>query len=156
MNSTYKNNALTCRVEDGQLVFRIGIDTLAWASKKRNGGPLANEIGIRDKAEWAKDVANALMHEDEVGNFPLADTLDAAMQAAADSGSVALHLPKQGPKAVKCKQHRRSRPGGAVIAFTECEHCAKPVTGPSCAPRLCDECSLKLRQCCTCRMEVPE
>lgn len=85
---------LGCEVEGEQLVIRIGVSTLAWAAKKRNGGPVPDNLGMVDKPQWAKDVANRIMHEDEVGNTMLCEMLDEAMQSAMDDGSTALRYPK--------------------------------------------------------------
>ena len=81
---------LRCEVEDGRLVISIGINTLAWASKQKNGGPLVNRISVTDEDQWAKDVAREIEREDEIGESPLHRTLDSAIRSAADSGSEAL------------------------------------------------------------------
>lgn len=88
------NTPLQCSVEGTDLVMRIGIGTLAWAAKKKNGGPIENRVRIADKAELGKDVGNELMREDELGNMPITDLLDAAIKAAAESGSVAFVYPR--------------------------------------------------------------
>ena len=85
---------LGCEVEGEQLVIRIGVSTLAWAAKKRNGGVVPDNYGMVDKQQWAKDVANRITHEDEVGNTMLCEMLDEAMQEAMDDGSTALRYPK--------------------------------------------------------------
>ena len=82
---------LGCAVEGNELVIRIGVGTLAWAAKKRNGGPIPNRVRIADKHDWAKDVANSLQHEDEVGNSMLTEILDRAMRLAMDMGSTGLN-----------------------------------------------------------------
>lgn len=85
---------LGCEVEGQQLVIRIGVSTLAWAAKKRNGGVVPDNYRMVDKLQWAKDVANEIMHEDEVGNTMLCDMLDEAMQSAMDDGSTGLGYPQ--------------------------------------------------------------
>lgn len=100
------NTPIKCSVEGTDLVMRIGIGTLAFAAKKKNGGPIENHVRIVDKTELAKDVANELMRENEIGNFPMADYLDKAIEAAAESGSVAFVYPRQGGR-------RRSGSGDA-------------------------------------------
>ena len=97
VNKTMKTESdkpLGCEVEGEQLVIRIGVSTLAWAAKKRNGGVVPDNLRMVDKQQWAKDVALRIMHEDEVGNTMLCDMLDEAMQAAMDDGSTALGYPK--------------------------------------------------------------
>jgi hypothetical protein len=84
---------LRCGVEGNQLVISIGIGTLAWACRKRNGGPLAGRFKVVDELEFARDVANALQHEDEIGDSKLCELLDEAMQEAADRGSCGLEYP---------------------------------------------------------------
>ena len=91
---TESDKPLGCEVEGEQLVIRIGVSTLAWAAKKRNGGVVPDNLRMVDKQQWAKDVALEVMHEDEVGNYMLAEMLDEAMQAAMDGGSRALGYPK--------------------------------------------------------------
>lgn len=89
------NRRLTCWVEDHQLVVRIGIGTLAWAAKKRNGGPVPNNVKVSDKEEFAADVARALCHEDEIGNTMLQAVLDKAMEASMNDGSCGLSYPRK-------------------------------------------------------------
>lgn len=88
------DSPLGCEIEGEQLVIRIGVSTLAWASKKRNGGVVPDNYRMVDKLQWAKDVANEIMHEDEVGNTMLCDMLDEAMQSAMDDGSTGLGYPQ--------------------------------------------------------------
>ena len=85
-----KDQPLKAEVVDDKLVISIGVGTLAWAAKKKNGGPVPNKYKIACKQQWARDVANALEHDDEVGNTPLTELLDNAMQSAMDRGSTGL------------------------------------------------------------------
>lgn len=75
--------------------MRIGLATLAWAAKKKNGGKIANNIRIVNKTTLAEDVAHELMRKDELGNMPITELLDDAIEAAADSGSAAFVYPKR-------------------------------------------------------------
>jgi len=86
---------LQCNVEGDQLVIRIGVGTLAWASKNRNGGVIPNNFKVVDKHQLAADVANAITHDDELGNTMLGDMLDEATQDAMDRGSTGLVCPKR-------------------------------------------------------------
>lgn len=89
-----KDQPLNCEVEKDHLVIRIGIGTVAWAAKKRNGGPLPNNYRVIDQREWANDVSRAIQKEDEIGDSMLSQMLDRAMQMAADNGSIGLSYPK--------------------------------------------------------------
>jgi hypothetical protein len=104
---------LDCEVEGEQLVIRIGVSTLAWAAKKRNGGVVPDNYRVVDKLQWAKDVANGIMHEDEVGNTMLYDMLDEAMQSAMDDGSTGLGYP-QTKRAIRRSNVSSSGTGGVA------------------------------------------
>ncbi|XHR29885.1 MAG: hypothetical protein ACFUZC_04890 [Chthoniobacteraceae bacterium] len=82
--------SLDCKIEGSELVIRIGVKTLAWASQEKNGGPLGSECRIESASEFADDVATALLDEDEIGNSKLTKTIDLAIQKAADDGSPSL------------------------------------------------------------------
>lgn len=84
---------LKCEVDGDRLVISIGIGTLAWAAKKRNGGVVPNKCRMIDKLQWAKDTADAIAYEDEVGNTILNDMLDIAMERAMNSGSTGIKYP---------------------------------------------------------------
>jgi hypothetical protein len=94
------NTPLQCSIEGTNLVIRIGIGTLAWAAKEKNGGPIDNRVRIADKSELAKDVANELMREDELGNMPISELIDDAIKNAAEHGSVAFAYPRNRPKSL--------------------------------------------------------
>ncbi len=86
----HKDCPLKVEVHDGELVIRIGISTLAYAQHFRqwdampDGGAV---YAVTDEAEFAKDVVNAMQHED--GSTPIGDFLDKMSDAAADDGSIA-------------------------------------------------------------------
>lgn len=80
-------------VLDDQLVISIGIGTLAWAAKTRNGGPVPQNVAVADHEEFARDVARSLCREDEVGNTLLTRLLDDAMTDAMNGGSIGLRYP---------------------------------------------------------------
>ena len=84
---------LMCEVTGGRLVMSIGIDTLAWASTKRNGGTLPYRFRVVNKREFAADVGRAITHENEIGDTMLNRMLDEAIQKAADNGSTGLSYP---------------------------------------------------------------
>lgn len=85
------NTPLRAEVNDGRLVVEIGIETLEWASKASNGGPLADcKVDSRRRREWATDVMREMLRENEVGESPLCRFIDEMMKRAADHGSAAL------------------------------------------------------------------
>lgn len=90
-NHDGKEQPLQCGIEDGQLVIRIGINVVAFASRPENGGCLDDCIIEPDKEEeFAKDVSSEMMRDNGEGPFPLPDFIDKMICAAADAGSAAL------------------------------------------------------------------
>ena len=95
---------LQCQVKGNRLEITIGVETLVWASRAKNGGPEELEgserggqkchVDGRRRIQWAKDVAHEITREDEVGNSPLNVFLDEMMVKAADNGSSALIFEK--------------------------------------------------------------
>ena len=83
---------LSCEVVDGELVIKIGINTLAWAARLENGGILdKEEVEIDNTGQFAKDVAGAIEKSDDAGNSLLTGLLDDAIKGAVDSGSSGLN-----------------------------------------------------------------
>lgn len=84
-----KDSPLRVEVEGDELVIRIGIGTLAFAQHFRQW--YTGEVGyaVTDEAEFAKDVKNAMQHEEEDGSSPINDFLDKMCDAAVEDGSVA-------------------------------------------------------------------
>ena len=87
---------LRCKVEDGQLVFHIGIETLAFAAEhcpnfydyEKHGASGPPWVKVVDANELANDVCNAINDEEEDGTTPLMELLDAAIVAAFEDGSI--------------------------------------------------------------------
>ena len=77
---------LHARIEDDQLVIRIGIDRL----DGHDCHPDFPELPIRDRYEWARDVMRELERDRGDGATPLCLMLDAAMKEALDMGSSAI------------------------------------------------------------------
>lgn len=91
---TPANTPLRAEVKDGILTVQIGIETLEWASKPENGGPLTGcKVDGRRRREWAEDVEREMTRENEIGESPLARFLDEMMEKAANNGSAALCWP---------------------------------------------------------------
>lgn len=83
-------------IEDGQLVIKIGIDTLAFAFENREENlPWDDEklnyiqkYRVVDKDQFAKDVRDSMMDEREDGSTPLTDFLDKLYSKAIDDGNL--------------------------------------------------------------------
>jgi hypothetical protein len=88
-------NPLTAKVENGELVIRIGVDTLAYAAAIGNRfhyfDPSKNEymrsVAITDAAQFAKDVGHAMTNESEDGSSALTNFLDQMAEDAIGDGS---------------------------------------------------------------------
>lgn len=87
------NQPLTCRIEAGELVIRVGLDVLEFATTQPDYGPFAEwpkQPRVVDKEAWAKDIRDELLKEEEDGSSPLTNLIDAAMLAASENGSIGL------------------------------------------------------------------
>lgn len=94
-----KDTPLGVKIEDGQLVIRIGIDTLAFAYTEvfhQDKDELEQKIQVifPDKLEFAKDVMWEMTREDEIGNSPLTKFLDDMMAEAVNQGSAGIDFPE--------------------------------------------------------------
>jgi len=91
-----KKRPLTVRLERDELVIRIGIDTLAFTTDEcpifYNGDRDASDVKVVNQKEWARDVIDSLMHEEEDGSTPVTELLDKVMSDAVDAGSIAVEL----------------------------------------------------------------
>lgn len=88
-NEISSQSPLFVGVKDGKLVIEIGIQTLEFASRPANGGPLHGvRIGEGDSVRrWAEDVCNTMLQEDEKGESPITTFLDKMMLKTAENGS---------------------------------------------------------------------
>lgn len=101
-----KSSPLEVRVVDGELVIRIGVDTLAWAfDNSVENNPFSDALNdyqqawkVKNAAEFAVDVRRALLEEGEDGTTALHILFDAAAQAAVNGGSLAVK---------ECKRRKR-------------------------------------------------
>jgi len=90
---------LDVTLEDGALVVRIGIKTLAhavtysdWANRyDEEVCDYFRDFAITDVQQFAKDVALAMQREAEDGSSPLTHFLDKATEDAVNDGSLGLH-----------------------------------------------------------------
>lgn len=98
MTTSREDAPLNVAVEDGQLVIRMGINTLAWAfDHMDSNNPFVvrannwiQQWRVSDPQEFAKDVRYALCDEAEDGSTPLILFLDKIMNEAADQGSLGI------------------------------------------------------------------
>lgn len=77
---------LSVRIEDDQLVIRVGIYRL----DGHDCHPDFPELPIADRQQWARDVAYELERDRGDGATPICLCIDAAMQSALEMGSVAI------------------------------------------------------------------
>lgn len=86
---------LEVEVKGGRLVISIGINTLRYCAEMNAAifnvarGKNTFPLRITDDVQFAKDVAGALLHEEEDGSTPISDTLDRAFERATGDGSIA-------------------------------------------------------------------
>ena len=93
----YYGRPLEVKVEDGQLIIAIGVQTLAhacsyadWANPFQvENDEYIREFAITDAPEFAKDVVHAMLNEREDGSTPLSDFIDKMAQEAIEGGSTA-------------------------------------------------------------------
>lgn len=89
---------LSCKVEDDELVIRIGIDTLAFAADQ---GELFNPFDedlndfvqkwkVIDSKGFAEDVSRELEREDEIGGSPLIYLIEKMFDKVLDDGSLSV------------------------------------------------------------------
>lgn len=99
-----KDQRLVCEILEDQLVIRIGIDTLAFCadflfkedvfSHNESTGQNCQPSKVCDAMQFAKDVALALLSEEEDGSSPLSNLFDSASRIANDDGSEGIEYPK--------------------------------------------------------------
>jgi hypothetical protein len=96
MGKSNVDQPLSIKIEDDQLVIRIGIGTLAFSFENSNQNMPYNEelkdypktYTICDPLEFAKDVIGMLRDEREDGSTILTDLLDKACMQAVNDGSI--------------------------------------------------------------------
>lgn len=91
-----RDTPLKVGLEGGELVIRIGIDVLKMAAEHCPGiidweGEYDYPwLKIDDADEFAKDVVQGLLHEQEDGSTTISDCFDEAIKLAVDDGSLAV------------------------------------------------------------------
>jgi hypothetical protein len=97
-SSSY-GNRLTASIEQGAVVIRIGVQTLAhavtyaeWANPyDEEANDYIRTFAIEDEHEFAADVVRAMLAEREDGATPLTMFLDKMSEEAVNEGSLGLH-----------------------------------------------------------------
>jgi len=93
-----EDTPLRVEVKRGELVIRLGIETLAfatpdiepWVVHNDETGQFRRRLKVIDPQEFAKDVALAMQRQDDTGASPLAYFLDKMMEDAIEDGSIAV------------------------------------------------------------------
>ena len=85
------DHPLQVKIENGQLVIRIGVKRLAECSTSDDLGALRGRK-ITDPKEFCEDVIREMMIEDEVGTTPLIRFFGEMEIAAFESGSLAVEV----------------------------------------------------------------
>ncbi len=93
-----KDTPLQVNIEDGQLVIRIGVDTLAFCALAKHGGPLAENERVTDSTQFTEDVITELVREEENGDTPLTALLDEMIRMATENGCIAIRTLKRKPR----------------------------------------------------------
>lgn len=90
---------LTVKVQQGQLVIAIGVQTLThavtysdWANPYDEAtGDYVRSFAIVDAPQFASDVVHEMLREREDGSTPLSDFIDKMSEEAINQGSLGLH-----------------------------------------------------------------
>jgi hypothetical protein len=93
-----KEAKFTAEIDGGQLVVKIGVNVLAFAALRKNGGPLVENERVTDSDQFAKDVLCELSKEEENGDTPLYKLIDQAIRDAAENGCIAIRTLKRKPR----------------------------------------------------------
>lgn len=83
-----KNRRLTVKIEDGCVVIRIGIGTLAFAANNCDRFHDGEHYGyeVTDESKFAREVVGALNAEQEDGTTPVHILLDNAFEYVVGDG----------------------------------------------------------------------
>lgn len=100
---SWRNRPLVVHVENGEIVIRIGIDTLAFAVENSEKSHHFDEsldeyfrhFSIDDNAVFADDVIAAMLREEENGATKLSDFFDRMADDAMDDGSTACNYDRK-------------------------------------------------------------
>lgn len=91
------DNPLSVAIEGGELVIRMGVQTVADAFEQHESnnpyddeGHFVRQFEVADVNAFARDVVNEMEDEAEDGSSPLIRFLDDMGVAAAENGSLAM------------------------------------------------------------------
>ncbi len=93
-----KNEPLQIKIQDGQLVISVGIDTLAYCQQiviDNDEYDSDTSTTITDPIQFAKDVCGALEKEREDGSTIFTDLIDLAANNALNNGSTGVEYSKK-------------------------------------------------------------
>lgn len=101
-----KDAPLSCEIENGELVIRIGIDVLSLATEDREPFTIYDEKRedfrkawiVTDPLAFARDVRLAITDEEEDGSSLLTNLLDQAYTNALEQGSLGVEEAKVSPE----------------------------------------------------------
>jgi hypothetical protein len=102
-----RNQGLEVKIQDDEIVIRVGIDTVKWALEHHEESqPFNEEIDdyeqkwiVSDPVEFAEDVVRAMDDEAEDGSTPLSDFLDKMCMDALEDGSIGTDEAPKGTRA---------------------------------------------------------
>lgn len=97
-----RNAPLDCKIEDGEVIIRIGVDTLSFAAQSREPFTQYDDtVGdwrkfwiVSDADQFALDVRQEMIREEEDGSSPLTNLLDKMFENALDQGSLGVQEAK--------------------------------------------------------------
>lgn len=91
-----KNKALSVTVTGGELVIRIGVDTLKWAAEHHEDFWLPSTdkytVAVSAPVKFAREVVKELRREEEDGSTLVHLMLDKAIAEAVEQGAEGLDL----------------------------------------------------------------
>ena len=90
-----RETPLTCEIKDGQIVIRVGVETLKWATEHaEENNPFDNRVlgfrrlwRITNPDKFAEDVCIELWREEEDGRTLVTKMIDQAASSAINKGS---------------------------------------------------------------------
>lgn len=96
MSKAKRDQPLAVLIEDDQVVIRVGIDTLKFATEycqrfydyDRHGAHDGPFVTVEDKRELARDFIRQLLKEKKDGSTRLSDLFDDCIKAAFEDGSI--------------------------------------------------------------------
>lgn len=102
------DSPLSVGIETGQIVIRVGLNTVKWAFEHHTENQPYNEgTGnfdqkwvVENYMEFGKDVMSEMTHEEEDGSTPLIEFLDKMVMEALEQGSAGVEECKPNTPAI--------------------------------------------------------